>query len=141
MLEVEDFVRLMLGEVLRGDQTARGVGAELFDATEASLEHWLVDHRPRLCPPGDETALARMLRSLLVGLFIEHVAGVLDGGPGIAGGVPGPGRGDRRTDRSMRLRRPTVRTRGLPYVPPPDGRSGGPRPGTDRAGASGEQRR
>ena len=81
MLEVEDFVRLMLGEVLRGDQTARGVGSELFDATEASLERWLVDHRPGLCAPGEETALARMLRSLLVGLFVEHVAGVVDGGP------------------------------------------------------------
>ena len=84
MLEVEDFVRLMLGEVMRGDQTARAVGAELFDATEASLEHWLVDHRPPLCPPGDESVLARMLRSLLVGLVIEHVAGVLDGGHGSA---------------------------------------------------------
>jgi AcrR family transcriptional regulator len=84
MLEVEDFVRLMLGEVMRGDQTARDVGTELFDATEASLERWLVDHRPRLCAPDDEEALARMLRSLLVGLLIEHLAGVLDGGRGSA---------------------------------------------------------
>jgi AcrR family transcriptional regulator len=82
MLEVEEFIRLMLGEVLRGDLTAQAVGTELFDATEASLERWLADHRPRLCAPGQETSLARMLRSLLVGLFIEHVAGVLDGGPG-----------------------------------------------------------
>ncbi len=84
MLEVEDFVRLMLGEVLRGDQTARDVGSELFDATESSLERWLVDHRPRLCPAGDEAVLARMLRSVLVGLVIEHMAGVLDGGRGSA---------------------------------------------------------
>jgi AcrR family transcriptional regulator len=82
MLEVEDFVRLMLGEVMRGDQTARAVGTELFDATEASLERWLVDHRPRLSPAGDEAVLARMLRSVLVGLVIEHIAGVLDGGRG-----------------------------------------------------------
>ena len=80
MLEVEDFVRLMLGEVLRGDQTAREVGTELFEATEASLEHWLRNHRPPLCAPGGETAPARMLRSLLVGLVIEHVSGVLDRG-------------------------------------------------------------
>ena len=85
MVEVEDFVRLMLGEVMRGDQTARAVGSELFDATEASLEHWLADHRPRLCPPGEEAVLARMLRSLLVGLVIEHLAGVLDGGRGSDG--------------------------------------------------------
>jgi AcrR family transcriptional regulator len=82
MLEVEDFIRLMLGEVIRGDQTARAVGTELFDATEASLEDWLIDHRPRLCSPGDEAVLARMLRSLLVGLVVEHLAGVLDGGRG-----------------------------------------------------------
>jgi AcrR family transcriptional regulator len=79
MLEVEDFIRLMLGEVMRGDETARAVGTELFAATEASLEDWLVDHRPRLSPPGEEAMLARMLRSVLVGLVIEHVAGVLDG--------------------------------------------------------------
>jgi len=82
MVAVEDFIRLMLGEVMRGDETARAVGTELFDATEASLEHWLVDHRPRLCRVGEEVVLARMLRSLLVGLVIEHVAGVLDGGRG-----------------------------------------------------------
>ena len=67
---------------MRGDQTARAVGTELFDATESSLERWLVDHRPRLCPAGDEAVLARMLRSVLVGLVIEHIAGVLDGGRG-----------------------------------------------------------
>lgn len=82
MLEVEDFVRLMLGEVLRGDQTAQAVGTELFAATESSLELWLSDQRPRLCPAGEETALARLLRSLLVGLLIEHLAGVLEGGRG-----------------------------------------------------------
>lgn len=85
MVEVEDFIRLMLGEVLRGDQTARVVGGELFDATEASLRHWLTGHRPRLCPPGQEAVLARTLRSLLVGLVVEHLAGVLDGGDDTTG--------------------------------------------------------
>jgi AcrR family transcriptional regulator len=79
MLEVEDFIRLMLGEVMRGDETASTVGTELFDATQASLEHWLGEHGPPLCPPGAEAAMARVLRSLLVGLFVEHVAGVLGG--------------------------------------------------------------
>jgi AcrR family transcriptional regulator len=78
MLEVEDFVRLMMGEVMRGDDTASAVGAGLFAATQASLEHWLGEHEPPLCPPGELAAMARMLRSLLVGLFFEHVAGVLD---------------------------------------------------------------
>ena len=79
MLEVEDFIRLMLGEVMRGDETASTVGTELFDATQASLEHWLGEHGPPLCPAGTEAAMARVLRSLLVGLFVEHVAGVLGG--------------------------------------------------------------
>jgi AcrR family transcriptional regulator len=80
MLDVEDFIRLMLGEVMRGDETASSVGTELFEATQASLEHWLREHDPPLCPPGGEAAMARMLRSLVVGLFVEHVAGVLDDG-------------------------------------------------------------
>ena len=50
MLEVEDFIRLMLGEVMRGDETARAVGTELFDATQASLEHWLAEHRAAAVP-------------------------------------------------------------------------------------------
>jgi hypothetical protein len=77
MLEVEDFIRLMLGEVMRGDDTAYSVGTELFDATQASIERSLRECDPPLCPAGDEAAMARMLRSLLVGLFFEHVAGVL----------------------------------------------------------------
>ena len=46
MLEVEDFIRLMMGEVMRGDDTAFAVGNELFDATQASLEVWLSEHSP-----------------------------------------------------------------------------------------------
>jgi AcrR family transcriptional regulator len=79
MLEVEDFVRLMMGEVMRGDDTAFAVGADLFAATQASLEHWLGEHVPPVCPASEQPAMARMLRSLLVGMFFEHVAGVLDG--------------------------------------------------------------
>jgi AcrR family transcriptional regulator len=77
MLEVEDFIRLMMGEVMRGDDTAFAVGNDLFAATQASLEVWLTEHQPRAGRPGQQAALARMLRSLLVGLFFEHVAGVL----------------------------------------------------------------
>ncbi len=77
MLEVEDFVRLMLGEVLRGDETAHAVGVDLFRATQVSLEGWLEENRPDLCGPGERVAMARMLRAMLVGMFMEHVAGVL----------------------------------------------------------------
>ena len=35
------------------------------------------EHQPKARTPDQQAALARMLRSLLVGLFFEHVAGVL----------------------------------------------------------------
>jgi AcrR family transcriptional regulator len=78
MLEVEDFIRLMLGEVMRGDQTAYAVGTDLFAATQELLERWLAEREPAVEPPGGQAALARMLHTLLVGLLLEHVAGVLD---------------------------------------------------------------
>ena len=77
MLEVEQFIRLMLSEVMRGDDTAFAVGNDLFAATQDSLEVWSSEHRPSSETPAEQAALARMLRSLLVGLFFEHVAGVL----------------------------------------------------------------
>lgn len=78
MLEVEEFVRLMLGEVMRGDETARSVGVELFGATQASLEQWLTDSEPGICERAGAPAVARLLRAVIVGLLIEHVAGVLE---------------------------------------------------------------
>lgn len=78
MLEVEEFVRLMLGEVLRGDDTAHAVGVELFAATQESLERWLAESEPAVCRRVGAPALARVLRAVIVGLFVEHVAGVLD---------------------------------------------------------------
>jgi len=78
MLEVEDFVRLMLGEVMRGDDTAHTVGNELLDTTQESLERWLADTQPDLCRRAGAAATARVLRAVLIGTFFEHVAGVLD---------------------------------------------------------------
>ncbi len=78
MLEVEDFIRLMLGEVLRGDETAHAVGLDLFRATQESLEHWLNEYRSDRLAAEDRPAMARLLRALIVGLFFEHVAGVLE---------------------------------------------------------------
>jgi AcrR family transcriptional regulator len=78
MLDVEDFVRLMVSEVLRGDETAHAVGLDLFAATKDSLETWLTENKPQLCEPEDLPGLARVLRALIVGLFFEHVAGVLE---------------------------------------------------------------
>jgi AcrR family transcriptional regulator len=77
MLEVEDFIRLMLGEVMRGDPTVQQVGSELFSTTQEALEQWLETARADLRPGSDVPALARVLTSVLIGLFFEHVAGVL----------------------------------------------------------------
>jgi len=78
MLEVEDFVRLMLGEVMRGDETARSVGVELFAATHESLEHWLTESEPGICEGPGAPATARVLRAVLIGLFFEYLAGITD---------------------------------------------------------------
>jgi AcrR family transcriptional regulator len=78
MLDVENFIRLMMGEVMRGDETARALGQELMSSTQEALERWLTETQPHLCEgPGGAPALARMLRSMLLGLFFEHMAGVL----------------------------------------------------------------
>ena len=49
MFEVEDFVRLMVGEAMRGEETARTVGVDLFTTFEASIEDWIrkTPARPR----------------------------------------------------------------------------------------------
>jgi AcrR family transcriptional regulator len=78
MLEVEDFIRLMLGEVMRGEETAHAVGVELFDATQTALERWLEESEPTICNGTGAPAVARVLRAFIVGLFFEHLAGVLD---------------------------------------------------------------
>ena len=44
MLEVEDFIRLMLGEVMRNDETALSVGHELISGTQDSLQRLSLIH-------------------------------------------------------------------------------------------------
>ena len=78
MLEVEDFIRLMLGEVMRGEETARALGNELFDATQTALERWLEESEPTVCDGPGAPAVARVLRAFIVGLFFEHLAGVME---------------------------------------------------------------
>lgn len=79
MLEVEDFIRLMLGEVMRSDETALAVGHELITGTQQSLEEWITTDQPELAGEPGAAAVGRMLRATIIGLFFEHVAGVLDG--------------------------------------------------------------
>lgn len=84
MLDVEDFVRLMLGEVLRGDTTAHVVGAGLFATFQEFLERWLSETRPDLNDSDLTSATAHLLRSMLIGVFFEYLAGVIDEEDGVA---------------------------------------------------------
>ncbi len=70
MLEVEDFIRLMLGEVMRGDDTAHGVGVELFER-DPRVARALADRdraravRALRCPRGGPDAPGHGRRALL----------------------------------------------------------------------------
>jgi AcrR family transcriptional regulator len=77
ILDVEDFVRLMLGEAIRGEETARAVGLDLFTNFQASLETWIKENRPDLDAEAGSPAVARLLRAMIVGIFVEHAAGVM----------------------------------------------------------------
>ena len=81
MFEVEDFVRLMVGEAIRAESTARSVGLDLFTTFQASIEEWIAKHRPDLAERAGAGPVARMLSAMIVGIFIEHASGAIaDGG-------------------------------------------------------------
>ncbi len=84
MLEVEDFIRLMLGEVMRGEEVVQNVGKELVNSTQDALERWLGESQPGLTADGRAPALARALRAFLIGLFFEYVSGIMDEGDNVA---------------------------------------------------------
>ena len=77
MFEVEDFVRLMVGEAMRGEATARAVGVDLFASFESSIEDWVKNNRPDLDDGPGAAAVARLLSAMVVGIFIQHAADVL----------------------------------------------------------------
>ena len=77
MFEVEDFVRLMVGEAMRGEATARAVGVDLFGAFESAIEDWVQSNRPDLDEGPGAAAVARLLSAMVVGIFIQHAADVL----------------------------------------------------------------
>jgi AcrR family transcriptional regulator len=81
MFEVEDFVRLMVGEAMRDEETARTVGADLFNTFEASIEDWVHKHRPDLDERSGAAAVARLLTTVVIGVFVEHACGVISRNP------------------------------------------------------------
>ena len=76
MFEVEDFVRLMAGEAMRGEETARAVGVDLFTTFEVALAEWIVTHRPDLDERAGASAVAHLLTAMVVGIFVQYAAGV-----------------------------------------------------------------
>jgi AcrR family transcriptional regulator len=77
MFAVEDFVRLMVGEAMRGEATARTVGLDLFSSFQTSIEDWIHDNRPDLDARDGAPDVARLLSAMIVGVFIGYAAGVL----------------------------------------------------------------
>ncbi len=80
MFEVEDFVRLMVGEAIRAETTARAVGLDLFTTFQSSIEGWITEQRPDLAERAGAGAVARMLSAMVVGVFIEHASGTIADG-------------------------------------------------------------
>jgi TetR/AcrR family transcriptional regulator, cholesterol catabolism regulator len=77
MFEVEDFVRLMVGEAMRDEVTARAVGLDLFSTFQTSIEEWILKHRPDLGERCGAAEVARLLSAMVVGVFVQHAAGVI----------------------------------------------------------------
>jgi AcrR family transcriptional regulator len=77
MFRVEDFVRLMIGEAMRSEETARSVGLELFSTFEDSIEAWVRTHRPDLDQQAGAAEVSRLISAMVIGLFVQHAAGAL----------------------------------------------------------------
>jgi TetR/AcrR family transcriptional regulator, cholesterol catabolism regulator len=80
IFQVEDFVRLMVGEAMRAETTARSVGLDLFTTFQSSIAEWITEHRPDLAERADAGSVARMLSAMVVGVFIEHASGAIADG-------------------------------------------------------------
>lgn len=71
-LDEEAVWRLLVGEALRGEPSARAAATAIVDALDPAVEAWLRDVVPEL---GRRTpAVARLVRALLFSLVVEHLA-------------------------------------------------------------------
>jgi AcrR family transcriptional regulator len=74
-LDEEVVLRLLLGEALRGDATARDTAVGLLAELDVGLTAWLVDGFPELEARGIAPELgARLVRRSLLALVTEHLA-------------------------------------------------------------------
>jgi AcrR family transcriptional regulator len=74
-LAEETVLRLLVGEGMRGEATARQSAAELLATTDATMTAWLTAGFPELAERGPSPAgLAVVLRTALLGAAIEYLA-------------------------------------------------------------------
>jgi AcrR family transcriptional regulator len=74
-LEEEVVLRLLLGEALRADATARDTAADLLGQLDAGLTAWLARGFPELGTRGlTPDVAARLVRRSLLALVTEHLA-------------------------------------------------------------------
>jgi len=71
MATQDDMWRLLLGESLRGETAALGSAAELSALFESALTRWLGVLFTDVVP--EPVVLARVLRGLIYGFFVEHL--------------------------------------------------------------------
>jgi AcrR family transcriptional regulator len=72
-LAEETVLRLLLGEGLRGDATARASARDLLAALDGTVAGWLGDGFPELAPTPPEVA-ARLVRRALLAVVTEALA-------------------------------------------------------------------
>ena len=68
-MDEEATLRLVIGESLRGEEVAHDAVAELSDALETTLLHWLQASFPELVH--DQAAIARLLRDQVLSFCVE----------------------------------------------------------------------
>jgi AcrR family transcriptional regulator len=107
MFEVEDFVRLMVGESIRGDTTARSVGLGLFSTFQEGIETWVKQHRPDLAERSGAAEVSRLLSAMVLGIFVQHAGGVI-------------GEDDDEGQRALSLQRAREAASILDTLDPPD---------------------
>lgn len=64
--------RLLIGEAMRGDETARSEARVLVDGMDVAMAAWVAELVPELAERAD--AVARLVRSTLFSLMVEHLA-------------------------------------------------------------------
>ena len=68
----EEVWRLLVGESLRGDASARAEAMALVDGVDVAVAVWVADVVPELA--GRSEQVGRLVRALLFSLIVEHLA-------------------------------------------------------------------